>query len=267
MIEPVRRHLAIARQFVRMGLVRKSQFRLEFANQVLMDILFYASHLLTFGLLYSLGEGRDIAGWDYWEANLFLGFVFVYDGFMMTWLGQGWHFGADLKKGNLDPVRVRPGHPVVLYFFQRFSPEGLLNLCIGSGVLIWACLGAEVFSQPLILLTLPWAVALAWFSTTIFTVFGSLAEFYFLNSNLGELVNTSIAQFAGRPLDVYSRWLRRFFVYAVPAGAQAYIPACLVLGRISLLEGLAYTLFYLLMGKLTLDFWRYSFRRYESAMG
>ena len=39
-------------QFVRIGVIRKSQFRLEFFNQVVMDCLWYATHILTFEILF-----------------------------------------------------------------------------------------------------------------------------------------------------------------------------------------------------------------------
>lgn len=266
MIEPLRRHLAIARQYLHIGLVRKSQFRMEFVNQVLMDVLFYVAHMATFGIVYGMSDSGTLATWTYPQTLVLLGLVFVHDGFMMTWLGQSWHFGRDLKSGNLDPVRVRPGHPVFLYFFQRFSPEGFVNLVMGSSIFVWACWNGGVFADLGWLITVPWAVLLAFYGQVLFSVFGSLAEFYFLNSDLGRLFSTSIGHMAKRPLDIYTRGLRRFFLFALPAGALSYVPACLVLGRMGPAEGLAYTAFYLAFGAAVSAFWRWSFRRYESAM-
>ncbi len=266
MIEALRRHLAIARQYVRIGLVRKSQFRMEFVNQVGMDVLFYVTHMATFGIVYGMSESGTLAGWTYPQTLVLLGLVFVHDGFMMTWLGQGWHFGRDLKTGSLDPVRVRPGHPVFLYFFQRFSPEGFVNLMMGASIFAWACWNGGVFGDLRWLFTVPWAVLLAFYGQVLFSVFGSLAEFYFLNSDLGRMFSTGVGHMVERPLDIYSRGLRRFFLFALPAGALSYVPACLVLGRIGPAEGLAYTAFYLAFGAAVSAFWRWSFRRYESAM-
>jgi ABC-2 type transport system permease protein len=258
----LRRHLAILRQYTRMGLIRRSQFRLEFVNQVVMDCCFYGSQLLTFGVLFGLEDGVEIAGWRGPAVAVYLGMVFVHDGFSMSWLGQSWFFGEDLKKGNLDPVRVRPGHPVLLYFFQRFSPEGCTNLLIASAILITACVAADAN-----LLLLPWAVALACFGQTIFIVLISLAEFRFLHSDFMRFLDQSLGILSERPLDVYPAYLRRFLVFVVPAGAMSYIPASIVLGRVSVLGGLAYSAFYLAFGLVVLRAWRRGFRRYESAMG
>ena len=91
------------RGYVRIGFVRKSQFRWEFVNQVLMDVCFYVSFVLTFDILYGLGSDGarlSLAGWDHASMRVYLGFGFVADALAMTFLGQQWHFGADLKNGT-----------------------------------------------------------------------------------------------------------------------------------------------------------------------
>ena len=265
MSKSLRRHLAVARQYVHIGLVRKSQFRWEFVNQVSMDVLFYVAQILTFGIIYGMAGSGQLAGWTYPETLVVLGLVFVHDGFMMTWLGQGWRFGRDLKDGNLDSLRVRPGHPVFLYFFQRFSPEGCVNLALGGGIFFWACAHADVLDGRA-LWSIPWALMLAAYAQTVFSVMTSLTEFYFLNSDLGRLLSTSVSYMAERPLDIYTRRLRQMLLFALPAGAMSYVPACLILGRIDAVAGLGFTVFYLAMGSAIISFWRWSFRRYESAL-
>ena len=114
----MRTYLAVARQLVRIGVIRKSQFRVEFFGQVLMDVLWYLTHVLVFEILFLHTD--SIAGWD------------------VVWLGQAWHFGRELKDGKLDTVRVRPISPIFLYFFQRFRLEGTANMAIAVGYLVYA---------------------------------------------------------------------------------------------------------------------------------
>ena len=99
-------------QFARVGVVRKSQFRVEFWFQVIMDCLWYATHVGVFEVLYM--HVSEIAGWDRDEFRVLLGYLFVSDAFMMVWLGQIWRFGRDLKDGELDPFRVRPAATLFL---------------------------------------------------------------------------------------------------------------------------------------------------------
>jgi ABC-2 type transport system permease protein len=262
---PVRRYLAVARQFLRIGLIRKSQLRLEFFTQVAMDCLWYLSHVLVFEILF-LHTG-DIAGWSLPEVRVFLGFVFAADAFMMTWLGQAWHFGRELKDGLLDPVRVRPIAPVFLYFFQRFSLEGALN-----GLVALAYLGSAVALSPVGLtpssaLLAVWGLAIACWGRTVLSVLMATLEFYAPHASfmgLAHEVNTAAGE---NPLDIFGRRTRAFLLYAVPLGALAHLPASLVLGRVGLLAGALHTSWLALLGMGAIAWWSRGFRRYESALG
>lgn len=257
----------ITRQLVRIGVVRKSQFRWEFFNQVVMDLLFYGSNVLLFEILFGMDRGVTIGGWDRDAMRVYLGMVFVHDAFSMTWLGQGWHFGDDLKKGNLDVLRLRPAHPTFLYFFQRFSPEGLTNMALAVGYLLWGLAGAGLDPSVGLAARLVWALSLGFLGETILHVLYASAEFYFVNSDLGRLFSESFTTLGERPLEIYHRRLRLFLVFLLPVAALAWVPASLVLGRMSALAGLGYSLWFLGLGWAIVRFWRWSFRRYESAMG
>jgi ABC-2 type transport system permease protein len=266
-IRRVRKVLRIAWQLVRIGVVRKSQFRFEFLNQVLMDVMFYASHLLVFEILFGFEEGLSIAGWSHAETRVFLGMVFVHDAFMMTCLGQSWHFGEDLKDGKLDTFRVRPAPTVFLYFFQRFSPEGLMNMAIASTILLWGLSSPELSVSPWLPLLALWAIAIAFFAQTVVAVLYACAEFWFLNSDLGRTFSEVFGSIGSRPLDIYNRRVRMFFVLLVPIGFLAWLPASLMLGRIGPGAGLLHTAWIVAVGLLVFRLWNRGFRRYESAMG
>lgn len=259
------RHARIAGQFVRIGLIRKSQFRLEFVNQVVMDVIFYVSQILFFEFLY--GHTDSIAGWSYEETRVFLGFFFVADAFMMVWLGQGWHFSDDLKKGNLDSVRVRPASPIFLYFFQRFSVEGMTNMLIAGGYLVWGLAQAGFEPTPIALLGFAWAVAIAWWGRFTTSILYSTIEFYLVSSGLSKFFEFFLTAFGERPLDIFTRRLRMFFLHAIPVGALAYIPASIVLGRFTPQAIALHSAWLVLFGLLVFRLWKWSFRKYESAMG
>lgn len=256
--------LAILGQYARAGFARRAEFRLEFINQVVMDCIFYLVHILTFEYLYD--QTSSIAGWTRADMRVFLGMVFVSDAFHMVWLGAAWFFSAELKDGRLDTLRVRPAPPIVLYFFQRFSPEACLNLLIASAYLGWAWwgVGASLDFEHAALLV--WALALTWLGRVTLAVLYSILEFHFVNSDLSRLLMMLSIEAADRPVDVYPRRFGQALLYLVPVATWSYVPAALVLGRLSPLEGLGYTLFFLGFSALVFRTWKRSFRYYESAL-
>ncbi len=263
--------LAVERQYVRIGFVRKSQFRVEFVNQVLMDLCFYAAFILTFEILYGLGgeEALTLGGWSHEEMRVYMGMVFVADGLFMTFLGQQWHFGQDLKNGNLDSIRVRPGSTAFLYFFQRFSPEGLTNLLFGCGWLVFALSGVVPEQvEPLTLLwALPCAAAVIAWSQVFLMLSYNVVEFWLLNSDVGHLVSMLVTSFGERPLEVYPGAVGRVLKFVLPVAGMAWFPASLVLGRLDTGFALAYPLLLVAFAVLVTRVFRRGLRRYESAMG
>jgi ABC-2 type transport system permease protein len=266
--------LRVLRGYARIGWVRKSQFRWEFVNQVIMDVMFYVSFVLTFKMLYGLGEGAEsgalsLAGWSYGDMKVYLGMAFVADALMMTFLGQQWHFGGDLKNGALDPFRVRPGPTAFLYFFQRFSPEGLTNLIIASGWLVYALSG--VVGSQVSLLHLAWTlplsvVVLAWCQVFMMMAY-NLVELWLTHSDLGHLTWNLFSSMGERPLDVYPSGIQRFLTFVVPVAGLAWYPAALVLGKLDPVVGIAFPLVLLAFAWIVARVFRAGLRRYDSAMG
>jgi ABC-2 type transport system permease protein len=261
---PLSRYAGLTREYARIGVVRKSQFRVEFLSQVLMDCVWYATHIALFEILF--GQTRTLAGWTLPEVRVFLGFVFVADAFQMLWLGQAWHFGRELKDGRLDPLRVRPGSPVFLYFFQRFSLEAAVNMALALVYLAWALLRLDLLADPRTLLVLPWALALVGWTRTVLTVLFSSAEFLVLHSDAAHFLNEAFNSAADRPLDVFTRRLRSFLLFVVPVGVLTWVPAALVLGRLGALAALGHTAWIVAFGLGVFRLWRAGFRRYESAL-
>ena len=259
------RHVAILLQFARIGVIRKSQFRVEFLNQVVMDCAFYLAHVLFFEYLFDHTE--SIAGWSRGEVRVFLGFNFLSDAFGMIWLGQAWHLAADVKQGNLDPVRVRPASPVVLYFFQRFSLEGVVNALIALGYLGWAARGHGVAPTLANLALAAWAIALCCWARVVLAVLYGIVEFHLVDSDLSRFAHVVFSEVNDKPLDVFGRRVRWLFVSLVPLGALSWLPAAMLLGRIAPATALAHSAWIVVLGLGFCRAWRASFRRYESALG
>jgi ABC-type uncharacterized transport system permease subunit len=265
MLAALVQHGRIALQLARVGVVRKSQFRVEFFCQVLMDFVWYAAHVAAFEVLYL--HTPDIAGWNREHFRVLLGFLFVSDAFMMIWLGQFWRFGRDLKDGKLDPFRVRPASTLFLYGFQQFSLEGCVNMAMALGYLVYGtALAAPGFSAELAAIVL-FAIALSfWVRVVVVTLF-SILEMWVLGSDISRFFHDLFHATTDRPVDVFNARMRSFLLYIVPVGALTQLPAAIVLGRYSLLEGAAASAWLAVLGLIVFAAWNRSLRRYESAMG
>jgi ABC-2 type transport system permease protein len=265
MFAVVLHYLRIAAQFARVGVIRKSQFRIEFWCQVIMDCLWYGCHVGIFEVLYA--HTPDIAGWSREHFRVLLGFLFVSDAFMMIWLSQMWRFGRDLKDGRLDPVRVRPAATLFLYAFQLFSLEGCVNMSVALAYLFYAVAqalgGISIAALGLTVL----GIALCCWVRVVLVALMSVIEFWLLGSDVSRFLHDLVYAAADRPMDIFGRRLRSFLLYLLPIGALTQIPASIVLGRIGALQAMIAGAWLFVLGLLVFAAWNRSLRRYESAMG
>jgi ABC-2 type transport system permease protein len=258
-------YLRLARAFARVGVLRKTQFRVEFLSQVAMDAMWYLVHVATFEILFTHTD--QVAGWSHGEVRVFLGFLFVSDAFWMMWLGQSWHFGRELKDGALDTLRMRPGSPIFLYFFQRFSLEALVNASMAWAWLLYALHAHGDGLTPKVVGLLAWGTVLSCWCRTVLSVLYTIAEFFWVNSDLSNVAWEVSMSMADRPVEVFPTRFRQFLTSLVPIAALSSIPAALALGRIGVTEGLLHTAWLFALGLGVFRWWRASFRRYQSALG
>ncbi len=258
-------HLRIAWQYARIGVIRKSQFQVEFWSQVIMDCCWYASHVAVFEVLYTHVDA--IAGWDRNAFRVLLAFLFVSDAFMMIWLGQMWRFWRDLKDGRLDPFRVRPASTLFLYGFQQFSIEGCVNLLVALGYLGFAVMRARGEITFVVFVVMLAAIALSWWARTVIVTLYAVVDLWLLGSGASHFLHELLHATADRPADVFGARIRTFLLYVLPVGALTQVPAGMVLGRYSLLSALIASAWLVVLGLAVISAWNASFRRYESAMG
>jgi ABC-2 type transport system permease protein len=265
MLATLKTYARIAVQLARVGVVRKSQLQVEFWAQVIMDCLWYASHVAVFEVFFM--HAPEIAGWDRAEFRVLIGFLFVSDAFMMVWLGQMWRFGRDLKDGKLDPFRVRPASTLFLYAFQQFSLEGCVNLAVSFSYLTYG-IGIAIPNITLggVLIALACVALSCWMRLVVMTLF-SLFELYAIGSDATRFFHELFHSASDRPVDVFGARVRAFLIYIIPIGALTTVPAAIVLGHYTALETLATVAWLGVLGFAIFAAWGRAFRNYESAMG
>ena len=109
-------------------------------------------------------------------------------------------------------------------------------------------------------------MALASWARAVTVVLFSLSELWLLNSDLGRLCYEVFDAASDKPLEIFGRRVQRFFLFLVPVGVLAWVPAAMALGRVGPLAAALHTLWMGALGLGVFRLWGWSFRRYESAM-
>ncbi|HEX4955122.1 MAG TPA: ABC-2 family transporter protein [Thermoanaerobaculia bacterium] len=258
------RYLRLYLHFVRFSLSRALEFRFDFYFRIVMDVVFYATQLAFFTVLY--GQTRELGGWSLDQIYLFATGYFVVDALFMTVFANNvWWLPILVNKGDLDYHLVRPVSSLFFVSLRDFAANSLINLVIAGGLLGWA---VARYPEPLgagrVILFVLFLLLGAWLLYLVRLLF--VLPVFWTHSGHGLLEVSWALTFLGeRPVEIYHPWLRALLLTVLPLGFVASVPVSVLFSGWTL-AGLAHAgLVTAGMTALTLWLWRRALAAYASA--
>ncbi len=258
------RYLRLYAAFVRFSFSKAMEFRVDFFFRVLMDVVFYATQLGFFAVLY--GHTRELGGWDLDQTLVFISGFFVVDALHMTVTANNlWMLPILVNKGELDPYLLRPVSSLFFLTLREFAANSFLNLVLALGIWGWALTRLEGGLHPgRALLYLALLVNGAALYSLLNLAF--LIPVFWLHSARGLAeIFYSVGHYAERPERIFRGYLRRLLVTLLPLALVASRPA-----QVYLVGADAGTLLHLAaatlgVGTFVVWFWNRALRAYSSA--
>ena len=258
------RYLRLYAYFLRFSFSRAMEFRLDFFFRVGMDALWYAVHIAFFTVIFQ--HTGLLGGWDYDQVLIFAAALFITDALQMTVISNNmWWLPFFINRGDLDYYLVRPVSSLFFLSLRDFAANSFLNLLLAAGIVVWALARyPDPFGLGTLLLFVLLLLAGA-FVTYVMNMLFIIPTFW-LQSRVGlRELGWSLGRFGSRPHRIYTGWVRRVLVSALPFAFVASYPVK------GLLEGmtpllLLHTAAVVLGGfVVVLLFWRMGLRTYASA--
>ncbi|QHT62005.1 hypothetical protein GXP70_19810 [Paenibacillus lycopersici] len=219
------------------------------------------------GVYFMFERFGQLKGWDFYEVALCFAVTQMAFSLSETFARGFDTFSSLVVSGDFDRLLVRPRGTVVQVLGSRFEFARLGRLLLSLALLVWSVMHIDVAWTGLRIMAL---VLMLLCGTVIYTgIFILAASISFWTVQGLEIVN--IFTDGGRemtqyPLNIYHRWIKRFFTFIIPFGCINYLPLLYILGR----EGADHALYALtpLSGFLFLApcllVWRIGVRHYRS---
>ncbi len=191
--------------------------------------------LAVFAGLYFLFERfGQLRGWSFFEASLC--FAVIHMAFSLSeCFARGFDmFSALIIKGDFDRLLVRPRSTFIQVLGSKFEFTRAGRLFQSAMVLIWSVNNLSVVWTPIKIITL---ILMIVCGTIIFTgIYMLAAAMCFWTVQGLEAVNIFTdggREMAQYPLNIYQKWVVRFFTYVIPFGTVNYLPLKYILGKVS----------------------------------
>ena len=248
--------------YFRLVLKAWSQYRADFAISLVTSMLHDGSTLLFLSVIFA--NIHQLEGWSFSEMLLIWGLAVITRNLANGLLDVPHRIHSYIWRGDLDRLLVRPPAPL----FQIAGENGITLPALGR-VLVGVAAILTVLPE----LQLPWwgvlYLPLVIVSGTLimFSLQLLLACLSFWFTNVNSLLSTVtwMNQFGQYPVTIFDLPLRLLFTWVLPYAMMGFYPAAFLLrGNEYRLYGLLAPLIGFIFLGLSLSFWRWAIRHYQS---
>ncbi|MEU6355247.1 ABC transporter permease [Streptomyces sp. NPDC047072] len=224
--EGLRAYGLIAGMWVRSSMTYRTSFVLTVLGNLLVTGLDFATILLMFTQVDSLG------GWSLPEVALLYGLSATAFGVADLVLGSMDVLGSRIRDGSFDTLLVRPAPVLAQIGADHFALRRLGRISQGALVLGYALLSVDVEWTPVKVLLVP--VMLVSGAVIFCSLFVAGAAFQIVAQDAAEAQNaftyggTTLLQY---PPTVFGKDMVRGLTFLVPLAFVNWVPAAYVLGR------------------------------------
>lgn len=258
------RYLRLFGAHGRLSLLLAMQYRWEFFLDGLMSVFWTATALIPLYLVFQ--ERPVIAGWQYGEALLVIGFFSALDGVLKGAINPSLTTVIEhIRQGTLDFVLLKPADSQFLVSTQRFMPWRGLSFV--AAALIFAYAFRELGRAPSLASVLLALGMLACGVVLLYSMWILVISVAFRAVRIDNLryLFEAIFDAARWPASVFKGVVSFLFTFIIPLALMTTYPAEALLGRLSGERLSGAVLLTLAFAFLARQIWRRSVRGYTSA--
>lgn len=216
--------------YLRILLNAQMQYRTSFFLLALGQLLL---PLTVFGGVYLLfARFGSLKGWSFLEVALC--FSIIHMSFAISQCcARGFdNFSEMVRTGEFDRLLLRPRSTVLQVIGSQFEFTRIGRLLQSSGVLTWTLLNLLLDWNILKVLTLILMIISGVFIFTgIFILSATLCFWTVQGVEIANVFTDGGREMAQYPLNIYQKWVTRFFTFVIPFGCVNYLPLLFLLNK------------------------------------
>jgi ABC-2 type transport system permease protein len=245
----------------------KSQLQYRTSFWLLTIGQFFIPFSMFAGLYFMFERFGQIQGWSFYEVALCFGIIHMAFAISECFARGFDAFSSLVGSGEFDRVLVRPRSTILQVLGSKFEFTRFGRLFQSLVVLILAISGVDIewtLVKALILLLM--VASGVFIFTGIFMLAAALCFWTIQGIEVANVFTDGGREMAQYPLNIYQKWVTRFFTFVIPFGCVNYLPLLYLLGKT---EGSGWT--YMLIPVVGVLFifpcllvWRFGVRHYRS---
>jgi ABC-2 type transport system permease protein len=216
--------------FVGQHLKKLLQYRADFLTGILSFIFIQTAGILFLDILV---RETGLYTWTYYELLVIYAMFQIPRGIDHLLTDNLWMVSFYIRHGLFDKYLTRPMPVLWHILIERFQPEALGELIVGSAILAYAL---PNLSLSLDFLSVVYLVIFVLLGALIYTSIKIItASIAFWTKDSFSVMSSAyeVAIFTKNPLNIYPKPLRFLLVYLLPFGFTSFFPAIFLLNKFS----------------------------------
>ncbi|ETI68235.1 ABC transporter permease [Neobacillus vireti] len=210
----------------------KSQMQYRTSFWLLSIGQFFIPFSIFVGLYFLFERFGQIKGWQFFEVALC--FAVIHMAFSLSeCFARGFDmFSSLVVKGEFDRLLVRPRSTFVQVLGSKFEFTRVGRLLQSVIVLVWALSNLPIEWSTIKAITLALMIVSGVFIFTgIYMLAATMCFWTVQGLEVASIFTDGGREMAQYPLNIYQKWVARFFTYVIPFGTVNYLPLQYILGK------------------------------------
>ncbi len=216
-------------KYVKMHLKTASQYKANSTILILANIFATAAEFISIGILFS--SFKSVGEWGFYETALMFGII-TFSFSLAECFGRGFdEFASLIKNGDLDRLLVRPVNSIFQIFCSKIELIKLGRALFGLTICFVAIFNLGIswtFAKILVLI----ATFICGFLVCVgvMIIGAGISVFTVENLEFLNIITNGAKEISYYPINVYNKWLARFFTFIIPMACFNYLPLSYIMG-------------------------------------
>ncbi|WP_205685268.1 ABC transporter permease [Peribacillus acanthi] len=210
----------------------KSQMQYRTSFFLLSFGQFFIPFAVFAGLYFMFERFGQIKGWEFFEVALC--FAIIHIAFSVSeCFARGFDsFSSLIVNGEFDRLLVRPRNTVVQVLGSKFEFTRVGRLLQSTSVLVWALMNLSINWDVIKVLTLIFmTISGVLIFVGIYILAATMCFWTVQGLEVANIFTDGGREMAQYPLNIYQKWVTKFFTYVIPFGTVNYLPLNYILGK------------------------------------
>ncbi|MDC3416860.1 ABC transporter permease [Aquibacillus salsiterrae] len=215
-----------------LSILLKAQMQYRVSFLLLSFGQFFVPFSVFAGLYFLFEQFGQIKGWSFYEVGLC--FAIIHMAFAISeCFGRGFDsFSQLVASGDFDRLLVRPRSTVLQVLGSKFEFTRIGRLLQSLTVLIIVLVHIEIdWTIAKVITMMLMVVSGVFIFVGIFILAATLCFWTIQAIEVANIFTDGGREIAQYPLDIYKKWVTRFFTFVIPFATTNYIPLNYLLGK------------------------------------